>query len=104
MPKVTIIEEEISGTASIRGTSCTPQYLLMSLIVHPAELGRSSTVLACVRFPKSIWARFRSLHSVEAVPQSQFAEGRVALEGENRCRLACAGVPPCRRAVLSTFQ
>lgn len=73
-------------------------------IVHPAESGRSGTVLACVRFPSSRWAQFGSQHSIEAVPQSQLAEGRVALEGEKRRRLACAGVPPCHRAVLSMFQ
>lgn len=77
-------------------------FLPWSLVVHPAESGSSGTVLVCCGCPDRSWAQFRSQHSIEAAPQSQSAEGCIALEGGNGCRLA--GVPPCHGAVLSTSQ
>lgn len=109
--KGAITEEEISRNASLKEVSVPINWLASQdlhrpFIVYPAESGVSGTVLACVRFPNSSWAQSGSQHSVEAAPQSQLAssEVHVALEGENRRRLACAALPLSHRATLSTFQ
>lgn len=107
--KGAITEEETSRNASHKEVFVLINWLASQdlhrpFIVYPAESGVSGTVLACVRFPNSSWAQSGSQHSVEAAPQSQLAEVHVALEGENRCRLACAALPPSHRAALSTFQ
>lgn len=56
-------------------------FLPPSPAVHPAESGSCGTILVCVRCPDSSWVQSGSLHSMEAVPQSQSAEGCIALEG-----------------------
>lgn len=106
--KDALIEEEISRNAGLKEVSVpinclASQDLHRPFIVYPAESGRSGTVLACVRFPNSSWAQSGSQQSVEAALQSQLAEVCVALEGENRRRLACAALPRGHRAALSTF-